>query len=243
MKSPMTKRVGLMGLTALAIVAAGPSAQAEDFFSSLFGGSGAQPRAQRQVQPMSLPFANEGDHMQQTHSAPQVQMAPRPARRAYAQPSASASASSAQTSSSGGGQAYCVRTCDGRYFPISGADRQSRAETCNSFCPASPTKVFYGSTIESAVDGGKRYSEMPNAYKFRDQVVDNCTCNGKDHFGLAKVDIKKDPTVRKGDIIADASGLMVAGRNAEVGQGRVKLSRLSATLRNQFEKLPVVASQ
>src|SRR5215470_18124242 len=35
----------------------------------------------------------------------------------------------------GGGQAYCVRTCDGRYFPISSSDRASRGETCNSLCP------------------------------------------------------------------------------------------------------------
>src|SRR5258708_31500084 len=40
---------------------------------------------------------------------------------------------------SGGGQAYCVRTCDGRYFPISASDNQSRAASCNNFCPASET--------------------------------------------------------------------------------------------------------
>src|SRR4051812_29043487 len=48
--------------------------------------------------------------------------------------------------SGGGGQAYCVRTCDGRYFPISAPDSQTRAASCNNFCPASDTKVVYGSS-------------------------------------------------------------------------------------------------
>ena len=50
----------------------------------------------------------------------------------------------------GGGQAYCVRSCDGRYFPITGPDNQSRAASCNSFCPASETRLVYGSNIDSA---------------------------------------------------------------------------------------------
>ena len=50
----------------------------------------------------------------------------------------------------GGGLAYCVRSCDGRYFPITGNDNQSRAENCKNLCPASETKVVYGSTIDNA---------------------------------------------------------------------------------------------
>src|ERR1700731_2718842 len=62
-----------------------------------------------------------------------------------------------------GGQAYCVRTCDGRYFPISASDGQSRAASCNSFCPASDTRIVYGSSIDNAAtESGKPYSELPN---------------------------------------------------------------------------------
>ena len=32
----------------------------------------------------------------------------------------------------GGSQAFCVRSCDGRYFPVNGPDNQSRAASCNS---------------------------------------------------------------------------------------------------------------
>ena len=46
-----------------------------------------------------------------------------------------------------------------------------------------------------------------------------CTCNGKDQAGLASVPIENDPTLRKGDIVAGANGLMVAnpegGKRAE----------------------------
>ena len=52
----------------------------------------------------------------------------------------------------GGGQAFCVRTCDGRYFPVAASDKASRAASCNSFCPASETKVFYGSNIDNAAE-------------------------------------------------------------------------------------------
>ena len=107
----------------------------------------------------------------------------------------------------GGGQAYCVRTCDGRFFPVQGRGSASPAEMCNSFCPASPTKVFHGGSIEHAHSGGQRYTDLPNAFLYRQRVVDNCTCNGRDALGLAKVDISEDETLRPGDIVATDKGL------------------------------------
>lgn len=92
-----------------------------------------------------------------------------------------------------GRQAYCVRTCDGRYFPISATDNQSRAASCNNFCPASETRVVYGSSIDSATtDSGKSYSELPNAFKYRTELVAGCTCNGKDQTGLAPIKLEND---------------------------------------------------
>src|SRR6202165_5744013 len=102
-----------------------------------------------------------------------------------------------------------------RYFPISASDNQSRAASCNSFCPASETKVVYGSNIDdAATESGKPYSELPNAFRYRNELVAGCTCNGKDQVGLAPVKIENDPTLRKGDLIAGDNGLMVAGRGA-----------------------------
>jgi hypothetical protein len=140
--------------------------------------------------------------------------------------------------------AYCVRTCDGRYFPISGSDRQSRAASCNSFCPASDTKIVYGSTIDNAAtETGKPYSELPNAFRYRNEIVAGCTCNGKDQIGLAPVKIENDPTLRKGDIVAGSSGLVVAGRGADRRGASLSLSPASEAVRARYQRVPVVASE
>jgi hypothetical protein len=196
-------------------LALAPAARAEDFLSALFGAFGARPPAPS----MPLPFANEGDG---TAVVP-----PGEARPHYA-----------------GGQAYCVRTCDGRYFPIAAPDNQSRATSCNSFCPASETKVVYGGNIDRAVtEGGKPYSELPNAFRYRNEVVAGCTCNGKDQFGLAAVSVENDPTLRKGDIVAGADGLQVAGRGADKRGASLNFSPVPASIRARYQRMPVVASE
>lgn len=104
--------------------------------------------------------------------------------------------------------AYCVRLCDGRYFPIQRSGGEP-AEICNAFCPAAKTKIYSGSAIDSAVaNDGKRYSSLPTAYTYRQQVVPDCSCNGRDSFGLARLDASKDPTLRAGDIVARDGALM-----------------------------------
>ena len=144
----------------------------------------------------------------------------------------------------GGGQAYCVRTCDGRYFPIAGPDNQSKAASCNNFCPASETRLFYGSTIDNAAtETGKPYSEMPNAFRFRNEIVGGCTCNGKDQIGLAPVSIEKDPTLRKGDLVAGANGLVVANGSADRRGAQLNFSPAPDRLRARYQSVPVVASE
>jgi len=109
---------------------------------------------------------------------------------------------------SGASVAYCVRLCDGRYFPIqrSGAEP---ADICNAFCPAAKTKIYSGTAIEYAVaNDGKRYSNLDTAFTYRQKVVDGCTCNGIDSFVLARMDVSKDPTLRAGDIVARDGTLM-----------------------------------
>ena len=210
------KRLAFGAMAVLCTAALAPSAQARDFLSELFGAFGAH---RPEAPAVPLPFANEGDP-----SAPQTEARQ---RAAY-----------------GGGQAYCVRTCDGRYFPVSGSDTQSRAASCNSFCPASETRVVYGSNIDSAAtESGKPYSELPNAFRYRNEIVAGCTCNGKDQIGLSPVKIENDPTLRKGDIVASGDGLMVAGRGADKRGASLNLSPAPQQIRSRFQRLPVVASQ
>ena len=150
-----------------------------------------------------------------------------------------------QRAAYGGGAAYCVRGCDGRYFPAQGTDAESKAQSCKSFCPASETSLVYGSNIDDATtENGKPYSDMPNAFRYRNEIVAGCTCNGKDPVGLAQVKIEDDPTLRKGDIVAGADGLVVASRNANNRRGvAMNFSPLPESVRAKFRHVPVVAKE
>jgi hypothetical protein len=203
----------LGAVTMLGASALAPPVQAEDFLSALFGAFGARPRMPAS---MPLPFANEGAANMQVEARPRYV----------------------------GGQAYCVRTCDGRYFPISASDNQSRAASCNNFCPASETKVVYGSSIDgAATETGQPYSELPNAFRYRNEIVAGCTCNGKDQVGLAPVKIENDPTLRRGDIVAGADGLMAVGRSADKRGAALNFSPVSQRISARYQRLPVVASE
>jgi hypothetical protein len=118
----------------------------------------------------------------------------------------------------GGGVAYCVRTCDGRFFPLQRDASASPAEVCKSFCASAETAVFRGSKIDTAVaSNGARYSDLDNAFVYRKRIVNNCTCNGKDAFGLARLNVVSDPTLRHGDIVATNDGLTTytGGKNSK----------------------------
>jgi hypothetical protein len=109
----------------------------------------------------------------------------------------------------GPARAFCVRSCDGRYFPVQAHAGLSAAEACRSFCPASQTRLYSGGNIDTAVmSDGSRYADSDNAFVYRQQLVAGCTCNGRDAFGLAQLDAKSDPTLRAGDVVATKSGLV-----------------------------------
>jgi hypothetical protein len=117
----------------------------------------------------------------------------------------------------GHGVAFCVRLCDGQHFPMERMSNATPAETCKAICPTSATKVYFGSEITGAVAGdGARYSDLKTAFLYRKQLIANCTCNGKDAFGLTALDVKTDPTLRPGDIVSTKDGLMTySGRGGQ----------------------------
>lgn len=178
-----------MLLAALALTVTAPSpAPAQGLFESLFGGF-------RRAAPQPMP--------------PQVNSFADPfgffSRR---RPDGDERDVASGGGGGGGGNAFCVRTCDGRFFPLQRGSSASSAELCKSFCPASKTMVFSGSKIDYAVaSNGTRYADLDNAFVYRERVVDGCTCNGKDAFGLARLDLNSDPTLRPGDIVATNQGL------------------------------------
>ena len=108
--------------------------------------------------------------------------------------------------------AFCVRLCDGQHFPLEHMTNATPIETCRAMCPASKTKVFLGGEIGGAVaKDGQRYADIDNAFVYRKQMIANCTCNGKDAFGLARFDMSSDPTLRPGDIVSTKTGFAVYG--------------------------------
>ncbi|QPF84189.1 DUF2865 domain-containing protein [Bradyrhizobium genosp. L] len=201
------------GIAALCCVALAPAARAQDFFQQLFGGF-----TERRAPLIRVPF-DDG-------------YAPAPAARVER-----------PRISTGGGQAYCVRTCDGRYFPLAATGNQSKADTCNSFCPSAATEVVYGGSIDSAeTESGKSYADLPNAFRYRDEIVAGCTCNGKDPVGLAAVKIEDDPTLRKGDIVAGKDGLMSVGRTDRRG-AELNFTPVPDRIRAKYERPAVVARE
>jgi hypothetical protein len=170
-----------------AMIALPDPARAEGLFDFLFGG------AQDRWQPPG-----------QTYEHPPPP-APRPARVAPAP-------LGQENVNEGGGStghavAFCVRLCDGHHFPMEQLVKATPAETCRAICPYSKTKVFFGAEIANAVaSDGQRYSNLDTAFTYRKQLVDNCTCNGKDAFGLAPLDVRSDPTLRPGDLVSTKDG-------------------------------------
>jgi hypothetical protein len=115
----------------------------------------------------------------------------------------------AQRVSGGTGPAFCVRSCDGKYFPINARGNATPAQLCQAFCPASATKVYFGSNIDYATSAsGERYASSENAFAYRKALRADCTCNGKDPGGLAPIDISLDGSLRPGDVLATTSGLV-----------------------------------
>ena len=74
--------------------------------------------------------------------------------------------------------------CDGYYFPISFSTMRSEfardADKCAASC-GSEARLFYhpnpGGDVEGMADlTGMAYTALPNAFKYRKTLVDDCSC-------------------------------------------------------------------
>lgn len=78
----------------------------------------------------------------------------------------------------------CVRLCDGFYFPISASVRRGRLHHDNRACMRrcdGEARLFYyptdGGSAGTMVDlRGRRYADLPNAFKYRKTLVAGCGC-------------------------------------------------------------------
>src|SRR3954453_20497112 len=136
----MRRRMMLVAMVILGPAALGPRvASAEGLFDFFFN---PQKQQQRQAPAQTSFFADPFGLNQQP-----------------AQPKPVATA--------GSGPAFCVRSCDGKYFPVSARGNATPAQMCQAFCPASATKVFLGSSIDGASSSsGERYACGQNAFAY-----------------------------------------------------------------------------
>jgi hypothetical protein len=180
----------LVAVTAVASVVALPRmASAESIFDFFFGGFQKQQQRQGQASFFADPFG--------------LNQQPAPPPRSVA---------------SASGPAFCVRSCDGKYFPLARGNA-TPVQMCQAFCPASATKVFFGSSIDGAyASSGERYADSENAFAYRKALRADCTCNGRDPAGLAPVDLTLDTSLRPGDVVATTDGL-VAYSGVRTGTG------------------------
>jgi hypothetical protein len=211
-------------LTATVLVAVPASARAGGLFDFFFGGYQQRP----------LPPADVNSYAEPP--APIGRVAP-------------VSPSGAESVRQGGGDtghgvAFCVRLCDGQHFPIEHVTNATPVETCRAMCPASKTKVFFGSEIGgAAAKDGQRYADLDTAFIYRKQLVASCTCNGKDAFGLAPFDMSSDATLRPGDIVSTKDGFVAySGRNGQ-SAAFTPLDSASVTAQLNPARAPVRVSQ
>lgn len=217
-------------------------------FGGLFGGSAAQQPAQRRTEPSRQRERTRREAAPAPAPQPpqdffSALFGPRPAPRAAtwerSDPSGDdararititpsgrtgsgerGSGRDSEKSYSGSGTAaFCVRTCDGRYFPLQGRPRgpddPNAIAQCAAFCPAAATEVFVSRDSGKGIDdaenkNGRSYSSTPNAFAFRERLVAGCSCRRDGQAaGIGRIDVKQDPTLKRGDIIMTSDGARV----------------------------------
>ena len=115
-------------------------------------------------------------------------------------------------------QAFCVRLCDGYFFPLAPAVRgQTQSASCATACPGAQTAVYVGSqgsdkiADATALRDGRRYSALPTALAYTRVVNHACTCKGPATPGTDLMAILHDMTLRRGDAVMTAAGFRIFG--------------------------------
>lgn len=191
---------GLMFPVALvSLLAASVPAVAEDLLDFLFGPEQEAP-TQRETRTPS------GD----------VRFGPkRPARKAGA-----AGSGGGRGATHAGG--YCVRTCDGYFFPLVKSSRATRQQSCNFACPSATVEIYDGSSIETSHNArGETYKSLLESLAGRADASARCSCNDPStSAAYSREAARTDPTLQTGDFVIEDEGPLVFGR-----QGLVPLAQ------------------
>lgn len=143
---------------------------------------------------------------------------------------------------------YCVRACDGFFFPIANptkitGEASSQTEFCSSLCPNASMEVYKGTSIETAVGANRKsYRAHPKSFAYREKMDNSCSCKGERVGGLATLPFTRDFTLRTGDVVLmdDGAHQFKGGDDFPYKQRDFAMlskgsSRLSPDLRNMLE--------
>jgi hypothetical protein len=223
--SPHRRLAALGGLILAFLIAAlePPPAFAQDFFQQLFGGgggggysdSGGYPSYHRR-------HATSRRHSyvpRERQAEPQSRWRPR-APRSGGEPERSV-----YTETASGGRSYCVRECDGYFFPVglysSASDTASHQRACGRLCPGARTTLYVmrGGTdkMEDAVAarGGATYARLmaalqrKNEGKAEGEKDKECSCHAGQTNESSIEAIYLDPTLRRGDAVMTTHGVEI----------------------------------
>ncbi|WP_157926063.1 MULTISPECIES: DUF2865 domain-containing protein [Methylosinus] len=122
----------------------------------------------------------------------------------------------------GGLQSYCVRDCDGYFFPVGvytgSADTTAHQRACGSLCPGARTTLFIlrsgSDKIEDAVAarGRSSYSRLTASLRRRGDAEKDKRCSCQSETAAAEPPasaLYHDPTLRRGDAVMTAHGVEV----------------------------------
>jgi hypothetical protein len=98
---------------------------------------------------------------------------------------------------------FCVKLCDGSSIPMSYSTRPgnflSDDDRCQSSCPSSESKLFYAPTdkgVEQSVAlDSQRYSNLPNALRYKTEFVKDCRCKSEPWSKEAQTDYQRREVV------------------------------------------------
>lgn len=243
-----------------------------DFFSALFGGGNreerryeAPPRPSRQSAPARSSGSRTVTYAPSSGERSFIVITPSPGgqsskpRRRKSSGDGSGSGGRSYSGASGmpSGVSYCVRSCDGRYFPLSslkGNEKGALAQ-CNAFCPSANMDVYTSNDGEKGIEAarnkdGKLYTALPTAFTFRQKLVSDCSCRAgsKAVGGMSYADILEDPTLKRGDIVMTDEGARVfAGSKSRPPYRQQdfvapsKFPELSRSMRKRLEELTLAA--
>ncbi|MCC2099009.1 MAG: DUF2865 domain-containing protein [Hyphomicrobiales bacterium] len=136
----------------------------------------------------------------------------------------------------GGGRALCVRLCDGYYFPVNGSTSPvgvlNARNVCQQRCPGAKSELFIQPDQSGDVDtaySSRRsiaYAALKNAFAYRKGRAKQCTCKPASSASAQNMSLRKDTTLRRGDIVMTEEGFRVVTTGARNASYQKKFASL-----------------